>query len=73
MAVNNEIKRRDRAAMRIWEKLRTIPGPNAVQKAQKLVLSGYFSADELAWIVTVCAMYPLALAEARAHNQKEQG
>ena len=60
---------RDEAAMAIWNKLRKVPGPNAVQTALTMILNGEFSADELAFIVATTAMYPLALAEARSHDK----
>lgn len=63
------IAKRDEAAMAIWNKLRKIPGPNAVQTALAMILAGEFSADELAFIVATTAMYPLALAEARSHGR----
>lgn len=63
------IAQRDEAAMAIWNKLRKIPGPNAVQTALTMILAGEFTADELAFIVATTAMYPLALAEARSHGK----
>lgn len=55
--------------MAIWNKLRKVPGPNAVQTALNMILNGEFTAEELAFIVATTAMYPLALAEARARGQ----
>lgn len=63
------VAQRDEAAMAIWNKLRKIPGPNAVQTALTMILAGEFTADELAFIVATTAMYPLALAEARSHGK----
>lgn len=63
------IAQHDEAAMAIWNKLRKVPGPNAVQTALTMILNGEFSADELAFIVATTAMYPLALAEARSHDK----
>jgi len=63
------VSQRDEAAMAIWNKLRKVPGPNAVQTALTMILNGEFSADELAFIVATTAMYPLALAEARSHDK----
>ena len=55
--------------MAIWDKLRKVPGPNAVQTALTMILDGEFSNDELAFIVATTAMYPLALAEARSRGK----
>ena len=63
------VAQRDEAAMAIWNKLRRVPGPNAVQTALNMILAGEFTADELAFIVATTAMYPLALAEARSHGK----
>lgn len=63
------VSQRDEAAMAIWNKLRKVPGPNAVQTALDMILNGEFSADELAFILATTAMYPLALAEARSHDK----
>lgn len=63
------VAQRDDAAMAIWNKLRKIPGPNAVQTALTMILAGEFTADELAFIVATTAMYPLALAEARSRGK----
>lgn len=60
---------RDEAAMVIWNKLRKVPGPNAVKTALTMILNGEFSNDELAFIVATTAMYPLALAEARSRGK----
>lgn len=60
---------RDEAAMVIWNKLRKVPGPNAVKTALAMILNGEFSNDELAFIVATTAMYPLALAEARSRGK----
>lgn len=64
------IEQREQAAMAIWNKLRKVPGPNAVQTALTMILNGEFSADELAFIVATTAMYPLALAEARSQGKR---
>lgn len=63
------VEQRDAVAMAIWNKLRKVPGPNAVQTALNMILNGEFAADELAFIVATTAMYPLALAEARARGK----
>lgn len=63
------IAQRDQSAMDIWNKLRKIPGPNAVQTALTMILAGEFTNDELAFIVATTAMYPLALAEARSRSK----
>jgi hypothetical protein len=55
--------------MDIWNKLRKIPGPNAIQTALTMILAGEFTTDELAFIVATTAMYPLALAEARSRSK----
>ena len=63
------VSQRDEVAMAIWDKLRKVPGPNAVKTALAMILNGEFSNDELAFIVATTAMYPLALAEARSHGK----
>lgn len=63
------VSQRDEVAMAIWDKLRKVPGPNAVQTALTMILNGEFSNDELAFIVATTAMYPLALAEARSRSK----
>ena len=63
------VAQRDAAAMAIWDKLRKVPGPNAVKTALAMILNGEFSNDELAFIVATTAMYPLALAEARSRSK----
>ena len=63
------VAQRDEVAMAIWDKLRKVPGPNAVKTALAMILNGEFSNDELAFIVATTAMYPLALAEARSRGK----
>ena len=63
------VAQRDEVAMAIWDKLRKVPGHNAVKTALTMILNGEFSNDELAFIVATTAMYPLALAEARSHGK----
>lgn len=63
------VAQRDEAAMVIWNKLRKVPGHNAVKTALAMILNGEFSNDELAFIVATTAMYPLALAEARSRGK----
>lgn len=63
------IAQRDQSAMDIWNKLRKIPGPDAVQTALTMITAGEFTNDELAFIVATTAMYPLALAEARSRGK----
>lgn len=63
------ITQRDQSAMDIWNKLRKIPGPNAIHTALTMILAGEFTTDELAFIVATTAMYPLALAEARSRSK----
>lgn len=49
----------------IWAKLSRCVGPDAVGAAQRMILAGEFTGDELAFIVAMAAMYPVALAQAK--------